>query len=234
MKVEPGDLADRLRVCGLPPSMHVVGHRNLWVLVTLTARGVLRVHEGYSHAPDDVIAAIATWARPRVPRRLRVLAGRRFAAFPVHLHCPSPQRARQRPAERAEPEDVARLERLSRLHEACNQRWFDGTLQPVVLRLSGRMRRRLGEFRPAEAGALAEIAISRRHLRRHGWQAVIETLLHEMVHQWQAETGRRLGHDRAFRRKCAEVGIEGGAVCDLASMFLRSRHAPGELHVRLA
>jgi len=33
----------------------------------------------------------------------------------------------------------------------------------------------------------AEIAISRRHLRRHRFEEVLTTLLHEMVHQWQDE-----------------------------------------------
>ena len=40
-------------------------------------------------------------------------------------------------------------------------------------------------------GEPAEIAISRTHIRRHGWDEALHTLLHEMVHQWQAETGRR-------------------------------------------
>jgi hypothetical protein len=44
---------------------------------------------------------------------------------------------------------------------------------------------------------------------------VEETLLHEMVHQWQAETGQPVDHGRAFRRKAREVGITPRAVADL-------------------
>jgi hypothetical protein len=33
-------------------------------------------------------------------------------------------------------------------------------------------------------------------------------LLHEMVHQWQAETGRKLGHGREFRRMLDQVSRE--------------------------
>ena len=57
-----------------------------------------------------------------------------------------------------------------------------------------------------ETGRPTEIGISRRHLR-HGWAEVEETVLHEMVHQWQAETGRPVDHGAGFRRKAREVGI---------------------------
>jgi hypothetical protein len=33
-------------------------------------------------------------------------------------------------------------------------------------------------------------------------------MLHEMVHQWQAETGLAVNHLRSFRQKAVEVGIE--------------------------
>ncbi len=41
---------------------------------------------------------------------------------------------------------------------------------------------------------------------------VIHTLLHEMVHQWQQESGLPVAHDRAFRAKAREVGIDPRAV----------------------
>jgi hypothetical protein len=53
-----------------------------------------------------------------------------------------------------------------------------------------------------------QIGISRRHLERDGWDEVRRTLLHEMVHQWQVETGLPLDHGRAFRQKARDVGIE--------------------------
>jgi hypothetical protein len=40
-----------------------------------------------------------------------------------------------------------------------------------------------------------------------------------MVHQWQAETRRPLGHGPEFRLKCAELGIEGRAVAESGSIF---------------
>ena len=33
-------------------------------------------------------------------------------------------------------------------------------------------------------------------------------MLHEMVHQWQAESGLSVDHGPTFRRKARELGIE--------------------------
>ena len=59
---------------------------------------------------------------------------------------------------------------------------------------------------PASQSAHVEIVISRRHARRDGWADVTDTLLHEMVHQWQDESGLPVDHRGAFRRKAREVG----------------------------
>jgi len=53
----------------------------------------------------------------------------------------------------------------------------------------------------------AEIVVSRRHIRRHGWEEALHTLLHEMVHQWQDEQGFAIDHGSSFRAKAREVGI---------------------------
>ncbi|HEY9230350.1 MAG TPA: SprT-like domain-containing protein, partial [Gemmatimonadaceae bacterium] len=86
-----------------------------------------------------------------------------------------------------------------------------GSLKPVPVRVSRRMKSRLGHYSAATNGESAEIAISFRHLRRHGWAEALHTLLHEMVHQWQDETGRPIDHGRAFRAKAREVGIAAAA-----------------------
>jgi hypothetical protein len=70
------------------------------------------------------------------------------------------------------------------------------------------MRTRLGELSvDLRTGRPLEIAISRRHIARHPWPEVEHTLLHEMVHQWQAESGLRVDHGPTFRRKAVEVGV---------------------------
>lgn len=208
-----GDLEARLRAAGLSTATPIVAHSNRRVLVSLTRGGTLRVHAGFAFAPVPVLSAIARWARPRLSRADRLAASRILAAFPVHSHVPPNGRVRRRPAGPSDPADLTRVERLRAFHAELNARHFGGALGQVDLRLSARMRRRLGEFRPGIGpGAVPEIAISRRHLRRDGWSRVRETLLHEMVHQWQVETGRALGHGPEFRRKCASLGIEGRAV----------------------
>ncbi|HSE50578.1 MAG TPA: SprT-like domain-containing protein [Gemmatimonadales bacterium] len=214
------ELETRLRAAGLSPDTPVVPHTNRRVLVTLTRRGALRVHAGYRFAPDPVLAAIARWARPRLRRAERLAAGRILAAFPVHAHIPPEAAPRRRPRPLVDPGDAARLERLGALHALLNARHFGGVLGQVELRLSARMRRRLGEFRPGSTGEpVPVITLSRRHLRRDGWSRATDTLLHEMVHQWQAENGRPLGHGAEFRLKCAELGIEGRAVARSGSIF---------------
>jgi hypothetical protein len=217
---ETPDLAARLYRIGLPEAIPVVAHGNRRVLVTLTSRGALRVHAGYARAPDEVLAAIVRWARPRTRRADRLAAQRLLTGFAVHDHLAPRPPARRADSLVIRPGDEPVLERLRALHAELNQRHFGGALGQVTLALSERMRRRLGEFRPAAApGERHGIALGRRHLARDGWRRVTETLLHEMVHQWQAETGRPLGHRSDFRMKCAAVGIEGRAVSRLRDDF---------------
>lgn len=188
-------LPDRLYQAGLSPKLAVVVHTNRRVLVSLTSGGVLRVHRGYESASEEVIAAIARWAKPRMRREDRLVAQRILTSFPVHLHSSPPARPPVRPS--ADEEKI--FTRLFELHDRFNQAHFGNALDRIRIALSSRMRRRLGEFRLSATGE-HEIVIGRRHLRRDVWKGVAETLLHEMVHQWQAETGRKLCHGREFKR----------------------------------
>ena len=49
------------------------------------------------------------------------------------------------------------------------------------------------------------------------------TLLHEMVHQWQHETGRVVDHGAEFRRKAREVGITPAARRDVTPLERKRR-----------
>lgn len=190
-------LAARLHAAGLSRETAIIVHANRRVLVSLTSRGALRVHRGYEAAPDEVIAAIARWARPGIRRKDRLEAQRILAAFEAPAHSPPTVFPSDRPT--VLPGDEKIFARLHELHNRLNEAHFGKTLGETRMALSGRMRRRLGEFRLSATG-LHLIVIGRRHLRRDGWKGVAETLLHEMVHQWQAETGRKLGHGKEFRR----------------------------------
>jgi hypothetical protein len=207
---EPEDLESRLRRLGLTEVDEVRTHANRTVMLSLRRR-VLRIHRGYAHAPDQVLVAIVRFLRRGARRDTRRAAEQEFLAFPVHRHVqPAPRRA---DGERPRPGDAALLERLRECHRQLNLRHFAGALGEIPIRLSGRMRRRLGELvADLETGRPVAIVLGRRHLRRDPWSEVEHTLLHEMVHQWQAEEGRTLDHGRDFRSKAREVGIVARAV----------------------
>jgi len=207
-------LADRLYALGLPAGTPVSLTRNRTVMMSWRARSGLRLHAGFAAAPDHVLQAIVRFLGRRVSRAERAAARRIFMAFPVDRHVASrPERSHA--ARSVAPEDVPIVERLVAAHAEFNGRHFDGELGPIPIRLSGRMRTRLGELRASRQGSPVEIAISRRHVRRHPWRAVLDTLLHEMVHQWQAQNGHALDHGRRFRTKATELGISPRAVADL-------------------
>lgn len=203
----PRILGERLRSLGLHPDCPIVVHANRTVVLRFHPARGLRIHLGYGHAPDDVLQAIVQWTRSGLPRREREALEARFMDFPVHLHVPPPPPRPRRPPPTRFGDHVL-LERLSEMHHRLNADRFDRALRSIPIRLSSLMRTRLGELRAERhTGKAIEIVISRLHLRRHGWEAVERTLLHEMVHQWQAETGRPLDHGAEFRRKAREVGI---------------------------
>ena len=199
-------LPERLHRLGLHDVARVRTHTNRTVMVSLSARRVLRLHRGYAWAPDRVLRAIVQFLDQRLPRALRRVAEREFLAFPVEEHAPAPVRAPRR--EHPRPGDLRVLHRLAQAHERLNAAHFGGALGGLPIRLSGRMRTRLGELSvDLRTGRPLEIALSRRHIARHPWQEVEHTLLHEMIHQWQAETGLRVDHGPTFRCKAVEVGV---------------------------
>ena len=199
-------LFDRLQQLGLRDISRIVVHTNRTVMVSLCARGVLRLHRGYDSAPDEVLSAIVRFLDQRLPRAARRAAEREFLAFPVEEFAPPPDRPVQ--PERPRPGDLRLLHRLRQLHEALNLTNFGGILSDIPVRISSRMRVRLGELSvDLRSGRPLEISISRRHLARHPWTEVEHTMLHEMVHQWQAETGLPVDHGPLFRAKAREVGV---------------------------
>ncbi len=100
------------------------------------------------------------------------------------------------------------VRKLRQFHAELNAARFGGELMPIPIRVSRRMKSRLGHYVwSGQAARDAEIVISRRHVRRNGWDEAVHTLLHEMVHQWQDERGLPVDHGRDFRRKAKAVGI---------------------------
>jgi hypothetical protein len=204
------DLSARLFLLGLHGVSRVVTHTNRSVMVSIGRRRVLRIHAGYAFASDSVLRAVIRFLDPRLPRAIRRAAERELLAFPVEEYAPSnaPRPHRERPR----PGDLLLLHRLGQAFDRFNREHFGGQLGPLPIRLSGRMRTRLGELSvDLRSGRPLEIAISRRHIARHRWAEVEHTLLHEMVHQWQAETGLPVDHGPLFREKARQVGVVPGA-----------------------
>lgn len=161
----------------------------------------LRVHRGYLEAPDDVLRAIVQFVEAR-SRRSAAHARRVLLAFPIQV---PPARRRREPSH---PADAALAAELAEHHARLNAERFGGQLRRIEVRVSRRMRTRLGHYAAASvAGDPAEIVISRYHVRQHGMHEALRTLLHEMVHQWQDEQGLKLDHGSRFRAKAREVGI---------------------------
>lgn len=194
------ELLARLERLGLRRISRCRLTRNRNVMVSFGG-GELRVHEGYLAAPEPVLAAIVAFVEGRT-RAERREAQRVIVAYPVR----SPRPASRR--ERTHPDDTELAAQLTGWHARYNARHFEGRLAPIELRVSRRMKTRLGHYTAATTGGeTAEIAISRAHLRRHGWHEALHTLLHEMVHQWQDESGHTIDHGATFRAKARVLGV---------------------------
>jgi hypothetical protein len=197
---DAGELLVRLQQLGLRRILRCRLTRNRNVMVSFGA-GELRVHEGYLAAPEVVLRAIVTFVEGRSRAERRAAQGV-IVGFPIRSPRPPARR------ERTHPEDVEIAEQLVAWHQRYNMRHFHGRLRKIDIRVSRRMKSRLGHYTAATPGGEPnEIAISRAHLRKHGWQETLHTLLHEMVHQWQDESGHTIDHGATFRAKAREVGI---------------------------
>ena len=191
---------ERLAALGLTRVSTLRLTSNRRVMVSFKG-SVLRVHRGYLDAPGDVLEAIVRFVEAR-DRRARGAARRALLAFPIET---PPARRRRQPSH---PADASLNAELSEWHARLNAQRFAGELRSIGVRVSRRMRTRLGHYATADkAGDPAEIVISRRHLVRHGLDEALRTLVHEMVHQWQDEQGMKLDHGSGFRAKARAVGI---------------------------
>jgi hypothetical protein len=193
------ELLARLRELGLTTITGCRLTRNRNVMVSFRG-SQLRVHEGFLGAPADVHEAIVTFIEGR-SRAARHAARRRIVDYPID----TARGPRRRP--RTRPQDESLAARLADCHARLNAEHFGGALRLIPVRVSRRMRSRLGHYTAGAHSEPGEITISWRHFRRHGWDETLHTLLHEMVHQWQDENGHGIDHGPTFRRKAREVGI---------------------------
>ncbi|MEA2762526.1 MAG: hypothetical protein QOD47_1810 [Gemmatimonadaceae bacterium] len=197
------ELRARLQRLGLGKQYRVRLTTNRTVVVSYSG-GDLRIHNSFLTADEDVWKAIILFVHGR-NRVVRQEARRTILEFPIARSTDAPRR-RRRP-ERTHPADVPLIRELTRWHVAYNNERFGGMLREIPIRISRRMKSRLGHYSPATDGCVPEIVLSRRHIRRDGWDEALHTLLHEMVHQWQDEQGLVVDHGASFRAKARAVGI---------------------------
>ena len=220
-------LRARLEVLGLRPIADLRLTRNRAVVVSFSRRRVLSVHRGYLRAPDQVLKAIVRFVAAGTPQSVRHGARREILAYHAEagLKSEAAARAPRRPDE-PRPEDAPVVSRLEAQFAEHNARYFGGALATIPIRLSTRMRSRLGHLSLGRDGHPTAITISRRHVTSHGWDEVAHTLLHEMVHLWQHASGHRVDHGPMFRAKAREVGAHAAARRWIQRAPRRGRRAP--------
>jgi hypothetical protein len=197
------ELRTRRQRLGLRSQYRVRLKTNRTVVVSYSG-GELRIHNSFLEADEDVWKAIIAFVHGR-NRVVRQEARRTILQFPVARSNDPPRR--RRGPERTHPADIPFIRELTRWHTAYNEERFSGALREIPIRISRRMKSRLGHYSPAAEGCAPEIVLSRRHIRRDGWGEALHTLLHEMVHQWQDEQGLVVDHGASFRAKARAVGI---------------------------
>ena len=197
------ELRVRLQRLGLGSQYRVRLTTNRTVVVSYSG-GDLRIHNSFLGADQEVWKAIIIFVHGR-NRVVRREARRTILEFPVPRSSDSPRR--RRTPERTNPTDLPLIGELSRWHAEYNRARFGAMLREIPIRISRRMKSRLGHYSPASGGSEPEIVLSRRHIRRDGWEEALHTLLHEMVHQWQDEQGFVVDHGSSFRAKARAVGI---------------------------
>jgi len=200
-------LLGRLEALGLSGVVRLRLTDNRSVMVSQSRSRVLSIHRGYALAPDRVLGAVVRFLARGTRREVRRAAEHEILSFHPERHVEGPPR-RTRSADRPAPGDEDKVRRLARLFGDYNARHFGGALPALPIRVSGRMRRRLGQLcLHPDSLEPYEITISRRHIERHGWREAGETLLHEMVHLWQHASGQDVDHGPRFRAKARALGV---------------------------
>lgn len=221
-KDDAARLMERLTALGLRNVKRVRLTENRSVMVGITPARVLSIHRGYLHAPDRVLRAVVRFVTPGARRAQRLAAQHEILGFSVSRYAPVAGRASDSPR----PGDLAITDRLARLFDELNREHFAGRLPVLPIRLSGRMRTRLGQLcLDPETLEPFEITLSRKHVVLHGWDEARHTMLHEMVHLWQYTSGYPVDHGPIFRSKARAVGVAPSARRRLNTAASRDRAA---------
>ena len=235
----PEEFLAELRARGASGLRRVTFRRTRSTIFSLTGHGrVLNLNAAFAAAPPELLDAFAVVATTG-PRRTRAYdrAVRAIRNWPPLAAALEEARARHAAAGNGRaprlapccgtPAQRAYLRELyARLNHAC----FGNRLPPdLPIRLSDRMRRRLGQIRYDDGAgerAVLEIALNVDLMLQANDRHRLDTLLHEMAHAEAYLLHGERGHGRHWRRIARRVGCEPRA-CTRARIARRHRrHEP--------
>ena len=109
------------------------------------------------------------------------------------------------------------LGRLYVVYHEANERHFAGLLPALPIRIEkaarpGKVETQAYLWCDDFTGQPRYIIMDERTALGADWPTVRATLIHEVIHVWQAVQGRKVSHDAAFRAKAKELGISERAV----------------------
>jgi hypothetical protein len=110
------------------------------------------------------------------------------------------------------------LGRFYVLFHETNDRYFAGLLPcvPITIERIARPRVKQGmvgyTVSSGSDGRPLRIVVDEAHALSGSWADVRDTMLHEVVHVWQAQRGERPHHGASFRAMSKRLGISGKAV----------------------
>lgn len=247
----PTQLLAALRERGATGLQRVRFRRNRTVLWSLTDRGrTLNLHEAYAAAPAALLDAFALLAGTSRDAEGRRRAARRVREWPPVVEAIGRVREAEvvaamavaegrPPSERTWPGAAGtpmtppcvggpvERSRILALYRRLNAERFGGCLpDEVPLRLSGRMRRRLGHMRPGTSPdgrrVVVEIALNHHLLTPQNESALLDTLLHEMAHAADWLVDGRAGHGPSWRAWARRAGCTPRA-CTTAALKIPGR-----------
>lgn len=229
-----------LRARGATRLRRVVLRSNRSTIWSLTQGGrVLNLHVAYRRAPATVLRKFVTIAEEGVARsRSRAyeracLAVRDWPGLADELRRIRAAHRRQRAPVRRGPgvgpccATPAQRAYLRRLYRYLNATRFGGRLPASVpLRLSRRMRSRLGQMVPGVVDgrrAVLEIALNVDLLLEGNGRERLDTLLHEMAHAADYLASGHTGHGESWRLWARHVGCDDRACCHMPIRRRRRR-----------
>lgn len=104
------------------------------------------------------------------------------------------------------------LGRLYVLYHDTNERYFGGLLPLVPIYFAPNLKPGKTEttaylWTDDYEGVPRYIVVREEHALQDPWPSVQDTLLHELIHVWQASRGHKVNHGPTFKKMAARLGV---------------------------